>query len=227
METFFDCHTHEVYEGRTGFLIALDGDSGSAGGYSNREVIDVAMENKMIPVQYVTSKLEKGVETDIIKFHPRREKYLMEDIACYIKKYCPKGVILDTLNQPYMQPNDYWWLVKKFPNVQFLLSHAGGFDVLVFLQIAMFQENAWIDFSHVQHLFGWCGENITLPHVKENIDYALMNERIYKKILFGSDNMRNEVDLAIEALERYKYFESYEQVVNRNYKIFLEACGYE
>ena len=227
MKNFFDCHTHEVYEERTGFLIALDGRLGSVGGYDNKEVIGIAKKNGMIPVQYVTSKLDKDLETNIIKFHPRREQYSIEDISLYIQNYAPKAVIIDTLNQPYMQPNDYWWLVKQFPNIQFLLSHAGGFDILNFLQIAMFQNNAWIDFSYVQHLFGWCGEKNPLQHVVENMNYAFCNERIYKKLLFGTDNMRNEPDLALEALEKYREFSAYEQVVVQNHKTFLEISGYE
>lgn len=225
MKTFFDCHTHEVYKGRTGFLIALDGIRGSAGGYSNKEVVDVAIKNEMIPVQYVISNLKKNIETDIIKFHPRREGYSMKEIQRYIEIYYPKAVIIDTLNQPYIKPNEYWNLVLKFPEIPFLLSHAGGFDILYFLQIAMFQKNVWIDFSYTQHVFGWCGQNIELPYIKENIEYALQDKRIYEKLLFGSDNMRNEPDLVQDALKKYCCFDSYEQVVNQNYKAFLEACG--
>ena len=225
MEKFFDCHTHEVYNERKGFLIALDGIRGTDGGYSNSEVVDVAVKNGMIPVQYVISDIKEKLETDVIKFHPRRENYTLIDVARYIENYHPKAVIIDTLNQPYTSPEDYWKLLMKFPEIPFLLSHAGGFDILYFLQIAMFQKNAWIDFSSIQHTFGWCGENVVLPHVRNHIDYALQEERIYRKVLFGSDNMRGEPDVAIEALEQYKKYNSYNQIVKNNYKTFLKECG--
>ena len=227
MSKIFDCHTHEVYKGRSGFLIALDGIRGAKGGYGNGEVVKVARENCMIPVQYITRDMSRQVETEIIKFHPRREQYSMVDIARYIDRFKPKAVIIDTLNQPYNSPNDYWFLLKQFPEIQFLLSHAGGFDILQFIEIVMFQRNAWIDFSFTQHVFGWCGNNTMLPHVISNIDYALKNDKINCKILFGSDNIRGECDMLPEALKQYEKYDCYDRVIKYNHIKFMEESGVE
>ena len=224
MERFYNCHTHESNTQTGGFLIALDGIRGSEGGYSNLEVVEKAQKVGMIPVQYITEKIEY-LETSIIKYHPRREMQTTESVRESIQRNCPKAVIVDTLNQPFWLPNDYWNLALTFPQIQFLFSHAGGFDIVDFLRITMFQKNVWIDFSFTQHVFGWCGKNVAMPLVVQHIEFAMKEKRIYDKLLFGSDSMRGEPDLTIEALESYKKFDSYKQVTEDNFLKFLEVSG--
>ncbi len=222
MNGFYDCHTHEVNKQTGGFLIALDGRRGSEGGYSNKEVNEKALSSKMIPVQYVTYTLDDDLETSIIKYHPRREKYSTIEVKNHIEKHEPKAVIIDTLNQPFWQPKDYWEIAINNPHIQFLFSHAGGFDINDFLMISMFQKNVWIDFSFTQHVFGWCGDNIPMPVVVQAIDYSMKDKRIFERLLFGSDSMRNEEDLSIDALESYKKYESFNRVIKTNFELFLE-----
>lgn len=225
MEKFYNCHTHVANKQTGGFLIALDGVRGSEGGYSNSEVLEKAKKAEMIPVQYITGKKDENLETSIIKYHPRREGYTPDSVRESIQRNSPKAVIIDTLNQPFWQPNDYWNLAMAFPNIQFLFSHAGGFDIVDFLRITMFQKNVWIDFSFTQHVFGWCGKNVPMPLVVEHIEYAMKEKKLYDKLLFGSDSMRGEEDLTFEALESYKKFDSYKQVKEDNFLKFLEVCA--
>ena len=225
MRKYYDCHRHEVGNQIGGFLIALDGKRGCAGGYSNDEVILIAQEANMIPVQYVTYRLEENLKTEVLKYHPRRENYSVLSVENHIEKMAPKIVIIDTLNAPYWKPEDYWSLSIKFPDIGFLFSHAGGFDIVEFLKIAMFQKNVWIDFSFTQHVFGWCGANVPLPVVTQSIDYAMKDSRIYKKLLFGSDSMRGEKELASEALVSYENYDSFSDVIDSNFKKFVKEYG--
>ena len=222
MLKYYDCHSHEIGQQTGGFLIALDGKRGCTGGYSNKEVILTAKEANLIPVQYVTYQLEENLETEILKYHPRREQYSVLLVEKHIEKTKPKIVIIDTLNAPYWKPEDYWRLAIKFPDIGFLFSHAGGFDIVEFLKIVMFQKNVWIDFSFTQHVFGWCGTNESFPVVTQSIDYAMKDPRIYKKILFGSDSMRSEKELASEALISYENYDSFLDVIDKNFMNFIE-----
>lgn len=223
MDIFYDCHSHEVYGARKGFLIAVDGVRGSSGGYCNREVMEAADRCGMVPVQYVVKGKDR-FRTKIIKVHPRRERLAVEEVEAVIMGYQPHGVIVDTLNQPYWVPNDYWKLALKFPKIQFLFAHAGGFDIVDFLKIAMFQGNAWIDFSFTQHFFGWCGSKVEMPMVAEAIRYAMEEPAIYKKVMLGSDNLRGETDCFREALESYQIFHSYRAAAKDNFESFMEKC---
>lgn len=225
MDRFYNCHTHVSNKQTGGFLIALDGIRGSEGGYSNLEVLEKGKIAEMIPVQYVTGREDENLETRILKYHPRRERYRPESVRESIQRYSPKAVIIDTLNQPFWQPNDYWLLAMAFPKIQFLFSHAGGFDIVDFLKITMFQKNVWIDFSFTQHVFGWCGKNVPMPLVVEHMEYAMKEKKLYDRLLFGSDSMRGEKDLTFEALDSYKKFDSYQQVTEKNFLKFLEVSA--
>ncbi len=223
---FCDAHTHKIGIQENGFLIALDGNALNQGGYSNDEVIEAAKNAHMIPVQYVTSDLSLDLYTKGIKFHPRREGYSVKEVYSYIKKYGPRLVIIDTLNKPDWQPADYWKLLRKCEDVQFLLSHAGGYDILDFLEMAVFEDNGWIDFSFSQNYFGWCktGES-TMPYVTMQMDYAMKDARIFKNLLFGTDNLLHGDDLTEESLMNYKKYNSCSEVVYENFYRLLGKAG--
>lgn len=221
MIEYCDCHMHETHNEKKGILIALEGKRGSDGGYTNQEVSDIAKHNDgIIPVHYVDFEF-CDTETPLVKYHPRRENYTADEVIDDIKNRNPKGVIIDTLNQPDWTFSDYWKIAKQYPDIPFLLSHTGGFDMLQFLNIAMFQKNVWIDFSFVQHVFGFCGDNIALKPICDLIDYGMKDPRIYNKLLFGTDNMRGERDQSQEALEKYLCYDSFDQVVNQNFERFI------
>lgn len=222
---YYDCHMHEFHKERGGFLIALDGRRGSIGGYSNEEVLVRAKEKKEIePVQYVTWNFDK-TDTPIIKYHPRRELYTPDEVTDDIKQRKPQGVIIDTLNQPNWQPKDYWMIAKEFQDIPFLFSHAGGFDMLQFLNIAMYQNNVWIDFSFVQNVFGFTSENQPLKQLVELMEYSFQEKRIYRKLLLGTDNMRNEIDCSEAVLQVYSKFVSYDLVVKENFHLLKTKIG--
>lgn len=225
MMEYFDCHMHELNQEKGGFLIALDGRRGSKGGYSNREIQSAASKKaNTIPVQYVDYRFCR-TETPVVKYHPRREKYAPAAVVNDIKERSPQIIIIDTLNQPDWVPNDYWHIAKEFPNILFLFSHAGGFDMLQFFNIAMYQPNVWIDFSFVQHVFGMCGQNTPLKYLCELMEYALTEERLYKKLMLGTDNMRGGADLSKEILEVYEQYSSYEDVASKNYLGFINRLS--
>lgn len=222
MIDYYDCHTHEVGNQKGGFLIALDGKRGCKGGYSNKEIIEVANVHGMIPVQYVTYQLEEELQTPILKYHPRREHYTPQQVEEHIERMEPKVAIIDTLNAPYWKPEDYWKIAIRFPNTGFLFSHAGGFDIVEFLKIVMFQKNVWIDFSFTQHVFGWCGAKEEFPLIAQHIEYSLKDERIYSRLLFGSDSMRGEKELATEALAKYFNYKTFTDITQHNFIRFIE-----
>lgn len=221
MNIYFDCHMHEINGEHGGLLIAVGGMRGSEGGYSNADVkVKAGFKKGIIPVQYIDNQF-CATDTAIVKYHPRRERYLVEDVKKDIEHRKPKAVIIDTLNQPYWQPADYWRLVSEFSEIPFLLSHSGGYDMLQFLNMTTYVANAWIDFSFVQHVFGMCGNNIPLKQIVELMQYGLSEKKIYSKLMFGTDNIRGEKDVAQEVLKVYSKYGSYEQVIKENFLNFI------
>lgn len=221
MEEYYDCHMHEVNNEMGGLLIALDGKRGTAGGYGNNEVLKIASRKEnVIPVQYVDWKFCQ-TETDIVKYHPRRENYTPMEVIDDIRKRKPQIVIIDTLNQPDWQPKDYWIIAKEFSDIRFLFSHTGGYDMLAFINIITYQKNVWYDFSFSQHVFGACGENTPLKPIIELMEYCLKNEKINSRVLFGTDNMRGEPDLACESLKYYRKYDCYNRMIKDNYFEFI------
>lgn len=185
---FYDCHSHFLENQKGGFIIALEGEPKFDKTYDNNEIIEVANKYKeLIPVQYVTKEFN-DVVTEVIKYHPRREKYTPDEIIedIYIKN--PKLVIIDTLNEPYWKADDYWYIAQAVPEKIFLFPHSGGYLINDFVKICDFQSNVWLDFSLTQHYFGWVGNRTRLNYVNEAIEYALRHKKISQKILFGSDN---------------------------------------
>ncbi len=222
-DKYYDCHMHGIGKEEGGLLIALDGLRGSVGGYNNNEILEAASKKKgIIPVQYVKWNFDETY-TSIVKYHPRREKYTVADVEKDIIKRKPKAIVIDTLNQPEWEPNDYWKLARKFDTIPFLFSHTGGFDILQFMNIAMYQNNVWIDFSFVQQVFGFCGKKQSLHAITDVMDYGLKEEKIFRKLMFGTDRMRNDEDVSQEILKVYARYKSYNTVVKDNYFNFVNS----
>ncbi|GEM_PF-2364390 len=199
---FYDCHSHFLENQKGGFIIALEGEPLFENTYNNNSVIEVTnMSKELIPVQYVTKEFNEVI-TKVVKYHPRREKYKVDEVILDIAKKDLKIVIIDTLNEPYWKADDYWRVAQSFPEKTFIFPHSGGYLINEFIKICDFQSNVWLDFSLTQHYFGWVGDRPKLKYVNEAIEYALQHKKLSRKILFGSDNTFFSQQEAVN-----KYFE--------------------
>lgn len=184
---FYDAHCHKLLDQAGGFFIGLEGEPIFADVISNNEALRIEDPSKRrFAVEYITASKKKGARP-LLKYHPRREKYSVEFVKKSINLSSPKLCIIDTLNQPFWTPKDYWEIAQEFPEIEFIFCHAGGYDILEFLKIAEFGKNISIDFSLTQEYFGWCGGRTKFPHVVGCIDFAIGNQRLKRKVLFGSD----------------------------------------
>lgn len=187
MEPFYDAHSHIIEEQIGGFLIALEGTPLFKNTFSNVEVIKIANKNNMIPVEYVTNEF-KEISSEVIKIHPRREKYTVAKIIEFLKEHNPKIVIIDTLNLPFFDYKDYWQIIMQNNNINFVLAHCGGYEIDDFIKILDFNENVYTDFSLTQEYFGIVdGKNI-YKKIEESMNYIIDNKKLSEKLLFGSDN---------------------------------------
>ncbi len=142
---FFDAHVHRPASESGGFLIGLQGDPVYDGTITNEEVLSLAAKSgRHIPFLYLQRMALQGQLpcTDFLKYHPRREKYGPEEIISSIRRFKPRCVIIDSLNEPFWCPYDYWRVLRECPDVQFVLAHAGGYQVNEFLKICHFQN--WV-----------------------------------------------------------------------------------
>ena len=121
----------------------------------------------------------------LLKYHPRREKYTPEEMIASIRALQPKAVMIDTLNEPAWVAYDYWKVARAFPDLTFILPHAGGYLVNDFIKICHFQPNVWIDFTLTHTNFGGISCN-PLPYVDQAIAYAL-KASFHNRVLMGSD----------------------------------------
>lgn len=184
---FHDAHSHALLSQEGGLFIGLEGEPVFPGVTSNEEALALEEPARLrFAVEYVSAGRKTG-SRPLLKFHPRREKYSPEFVRESIRQSSPKLCIIDTLNQPFWKPDDYWQIARTFPDVQFIFCHAGGYDILDFLKMTDFTANIWIDFSLTQEYFGWCGDRPRFAHVCDCIDFALNCTRIKRKVVFGSD----------------------------------------
>lgn len=180
---FMDCHAHAIKNQDGGFLIACESDR--VKGISNDELKKLELPQTIIPVEYITKEFQLS-SLSVVKYHPRLEGYLMDEVLQDIEKRHPRIVVMDTLNEPGWKPKDYWSIVSAYPHVQFLLSHAGGYSILEFIKMCNFNKNVWLDFSFSQNYFGLFGKETELKHVTELMRYAFKSS-LNDHILFGSD----------------------------------------
>lgn len=217
MTKFYDAHAHTIEKQSGGFLIALEGIPDFSGTLKNSDILNFH-KDFFFGALYVSNNRTK-FDFPILKYHPRREKYTPDEVIEHIKKSLPKICIIDTLNQPYWQPIDYWKIANKFNEIQFLFSHSGGYDILDFLKMCNFNKNIWLDFSMTQEYFGWCGTKPKLNIVIDCINYGLSSNNTINKILFGSDNIFFSQQIA---LEKYTKVENSEKFLTKNFEILIE-----
>jgi hypothetical protein len=189
---FYDAHIHCPGKEAGGFIVGLEGTPWFDGILHNEEAEAVAQANPAYKfVRYVTreealqgrgSAVSRGI---LLKYHPRREKYTPDEMISSIRALQPKAVMIDTLNEPGWMAYDYWKVCRAFPDLTFILPHAGGYLINDFIKICHFQPNVWIDFTLTHTNFGSISKN-PLPYVDQAIAYAL-NSPFRNRVLMGSD----------------------------------------
>lgn len=226
--TFFDSHIHNRGDESAGFLVGLEGTPWFDSILHNceAEALAVAEPEKYRFFRYVTAG-EAGLNNRaieqsnnaLLKYHPRREKYSPDQVIASIRKLDPKAVMIDTLNEPEWVPYDYWKVCRTFPEVIFLLPHAGGYLVNDFIKICHFQPNVWIDFTLTHTNFGSISKN-PLPYVDQAIWYAL-NAPFRSRVLMGSDLPFFDQMAVVDYYAKLGKLE----MLNANFEKLFEALG--
>ncbi len=186
---FFDAHIHNKSEENGGFIVGLEGTPKFEGTLNNKEALSFHNPNQnYISFYYITkNEINKKCPHKYLKYHPRREKYTPEEIIKSIKLNNPKSVMIDTLNEPYWTPYDYWKIAREFSEVIFIFSHSGGYLINDFIKICHFQKNVWLDFSSTHTFLGHLGDKKTgLSYINQGIEYALQSP-FNNRILLSSD----------------------------------------
>ncbi len=190
--TFYDSHIHCPGEESGGFIVGLEGTPWFDGILHNAEAEAVAKASPAYKFfRYVTR--EEALAEDacrvacgqLLKYHPRREKYTPDEVVASIRALQPRAVMIDTLNEPGWVAYDYWKVARTFPELTFLFPHAGGYLINEFIKICHFQPNVWIDFTLTHTNFGGISSN-PLPYVDQAIAYAL-KAPFRSRVLMGSD----------------------------------------
>lgn len=199
MVDFYDVHAHCVKNQQGGILIGLEGTPYFEGTLNNSDVYKITSENPhFLPAYYITNQFNDVPDETILKYHPRREGYSANDVIIDLTKRNCKLCIIDTLNYPGWQPIDYLKIVQRFPDIQFILPHMGGYDILEFLKIFDFNKNVYADFSMTQEYFGWCGNRVPLSIVVDAINYCVNSEKLSKRVMFGADEPFFSQSVALE-----------------------------
>lgn len=213
---FWDSHAHQMGEQQGGFIIALE--NGDKNVISNSELRNLQVSSNFVLVEYITREFQATV-TDVVKYHPRLEGYNPDEVTADIIKRKPKGVIFDTLNEPHWHAIDYWQIANKFPQIQFLFSHAGGYEILEFIKICDFTKNVWLDFSFTQNYFGLFGEKAELKLITDCIRYAFVTDRISGRVLFGSDypyeSQKECIEYYIKNANKNIYLDNFQILIHK------------
>ena len=214
----YDAHIHNKNIEKGGFIVGLEGQPVFEGTLNNEEALQLhAPNDRYIAFYYVKNQyIKKEIGFEYLKYHPRREKYIPEEIIDSIKINCPKAVMIDTLNEPFWNAYDYWKIAKSFPNVPFIFAHAGGYLINEFIKICHFQPNVWIDFALTHTTLGCLGnEEKGLPYINQAIKYAL-NSSFKNRILLSSDYPFFDQKAVFE------YYSEYIDLLNENFVSLLD-----
>jgi hypothetical protein len=183
---FHDAHCHAFGAADGGFVIALEGSPYFPGTLTNAEVAELHdPSRKRFAIPYARS--ESSPVGPLIKYHPRREGFGVDWINDDIAKHGRRLVLIDSLNAADWPPRCFLELAREHPEVEFVMCHAGGYDILEFVKLCRFLGNVWLDFSVTQHEFGWVSGTRNPPFIADLIDHALGERRIAPRVMFGSD----------------------------------------
>lgn len=213
---FYDAHIHKKSLEAGGFIIGLETvyDKKTV---SNKEALLLhSVEKKYIAFYQVTKEEIKClIAHKYLKYHARLEGYTPEEVTHSIYLNQPRAVIIDTLNEPYWNPYDYWKIAKMFPELPLIFSHAGGYAINEFIKICNIQKNVWLDFSLTHSVLGKYGAEDGLHYVCQAIQFALKHN-FKNRILFGSDYPFYNQDKVL------KYYENSINILNTNFETLLE-----
>lgn len=187
---FYDAHLHQPGAEAGCFLVGLEGLPVFSDTLTNRDVLQRHdPDNKIFSFYYVTkTEVDQILPHPLLKYHPRREKYSVDQVIGSIRKNQPAAVMIDTLNEPFWVPYDYWKIARAFPELLFIFPHSGGYLINDFIKICHFQRNVWIDFSLTHTVLACFGKKPDgLPCIYEAIEYGL-HSAFKDRILLGSDN---------------------------------------
>ncbi len=201
----FDVHAHQVQHQTGGLLLSIEGQPSVPGGVSYKEMLEMETSSLFYKVPYLYD-LNQYQNEKLIYIHPRRNHFVPQQVAHFLKQASCKLVVLDTFSSFFWSVQDYYELINSFKNKTFLLAHGGGYQAREFAQLARFTTNTFIDFSATQEIFGCVDGNKNLScGVLEVILHAIEEPRLRKKLLFGSDNP--EFD-QLKAMQFYKKIDS-------------------
>lgn len=212
----FDAHIHKKNKESGGFIIGLEGTPVFDGTLNNKEALEQhSIKDGYISFYYITIEECSNnslIQWDYLKYHPRRERYSPTEVILSIRKNKPKAVMIDTLNEPYWTPYDYWNIAREFNETVFIFAHSGGYLINDFIKICHFQPNVWIDFALTHTTLGKLGDDrYGLSYVNQAIRYAL-NSDFKRRVLLSSDfPFFNQEDV-------FSYYEEYIHLLNDNFE---------
>lgn len=210
---FFDAHLHHKKDEIGGFLIGLEGEPFFEETYSNDEVLSLHdPQNRYFSFYYVSkNNIFNHIDHKYLKFHPRREKYGIHEIIESIRLNNPKCVIIDTLNEPFLTPYDYWKIPNEFPFLPCIFAHSGGYLINDFIKICHFQKNVWIDFALTHTTLAMLGDlEKGLPYINQAIKYSL-NGPFKNRVLLSSDFPFFDQNSVVS------YYSGYIELLNNNF----------
>lgn len=212
---FYDAHLHQPGAEAGAFLVGLEGLPFFSGTMTNQDVLRLHdPAHKIFSFYYVVKQeVNQNLLHPLLKYHPRREKYTLNQVIESIGKNNPAAVMIDTLNEPFWVPYDYWELARVFPELPVIFPHAGGYLVNDFIKICHFQRNVWIDFSLTHTVLADFGKKPKgLPYIYDAIEYSL-HSPFKDRILLGSDNPFYNQEQVVEFYRR----EGFLDLLNRNF----------
>lgn len=214
----FDAHLHSKCKEDGGFLIGLEGLPRFEGTLTNREALALHdPEHNYFSFYYVPKQeINRTLSHPYLKFHPRREKYTPQEVTAAILRSAPRCVIIDTLNEPYWVPYDYWHILQACEQTPVVLAHAGGYLINDFIKICHFQKNAWLDFALTHTVLGKFGDPVAgLAYVNQAIGYALHSPFRHKILLSSDYPFFNQEDV-------FAFYRSYMELLNQNFLTLAE-----
>ncbi|MBP3688018.1 MAG: amidohydrolase family protein [Alphaproteobacteria bacterium] len=216
---FFDAHIHHKAKESGGFIIGLEGKPYFEETLSNKEILTAHNpKNNYIAFYYVAStEIGVAISHKYVKYHPRREQYTPDEVIKSIRLNQPKCVMIDTLNEPYWTPYDYWKIAREFPDLPFIFPHSGGYLINDFIKICHFQKNVWIDFALTHTTLGHLGNKKGLPYINQAIQYALESP-FANRVLMSSDYPFFSQDDVVAYYERMDK----KEFLNQNFITLLE-----
>lgn len=213
---FYDAHIHYKSKESGGFIIGLEGEPSFDFTLSNNDVLkEHDPDHNYIAFYYVSnSEINSQISHKYLKYHPRREKYKPNEVIESIRFNNPKCVMIDTLNEPYWIPYDYWGVAKEFPNIFFVFPHSGGYLINDFIKICHFQKNVWIDFALTHSTIGQLGDKQKgLQIINDAIRYSL-EASFSERILLSSDYPFFDQDSVVAYYEKLNK----KELLNQNFK---------